>query len=61
MAGQLTVKELINAEDLANFFEGIDKSKLRNGNIIVAKWLLTSTNMKLKLKKVFHSIKYQLS
>lgn len=61
MAGSMTVKELINERDLANFFDGVKKSQLRKGNKVVLTWLSSSTHIKRKLRKVFHKTKFKLS
>ncbi len=45
---------------MSNFLNGIDKSKLRNGNNIVINFLANSHNMRKKLKIIFHAIKYKL-
>ena len=60
MQGQMNVKELIDQTDLINFLYGIERSKLRNGNLIIVDWLATSFNIKNKMKKIFHGAKYKL-
>ena len=43
------------------YVQGIEKSNLKKGNNIIVRWLQSSTNLKKKLRIVFHETKFILT